>query len=66
MAGYCGRGNEHSHLALPVHCVAKGPKYSGCSLLNFTEINSVERHLLFSRYCSVTLPIASNKNLNIQ
>ena len=49
-------------LALHVHCVAKGLKYSGLSLLNFTEVNSVQRHL-FCRYCSVTLPIASNKKI---
>jgi len=51
--------------ALVAHCVAKGLKYSGLSLLNFTEINSVKRHL-FSRYCSNTLPVASNKKINIQ
>jgi hypothetical protein len=45
--------------ALPVDCVAKGLKYSGRSLLNFSEVNGVKRHL-FCWYCSVTLPIASS------
>jgi len=50
--------------ALLVHCVAKGLKYSGLSLLYVNEIKNVKRHL-FCRYCSNTLPVASNKKMNI-